>query len=119
VGRKTKVPEIDLLDLLRTKDKPFPLREIADYFEAAKDTARKAIGRARKNGHPIIPTTQGEWYIVQIKTPEQFNAVAAAIGWHSRMIHELGRIGKLARDVQDTAPARIEKQAEQLKASGE
>lgn len=119
MGRKQKIPEIDLLDMLREENRPFPLKEIAAYFDATKPTARKAASRARKNGHPIIPTNQGEWYIVKIATPEQFNAVAAAIGWSSRMQHETARIGKLARDVQDTAPARIEKQAEQLKASEE
>jgi hypothetical protein len=119
MGRKVKIPEIDLLDLVGTENREFPLKEIADYFDTTKKTAQKACSRARKNGHPIIPTNKGEYYIIRITTPEQFNAVAAAIGWSSRMQHEARRIGKIAGDVQSTATPRIERKAEQLRADDE
>jgi hypothetical protein len=118
MGRKVKVPEYELLDYLGSKDKPFPNAEIGDYFGVCKMTAREAAKRARKNGHPIIPTGEGQWLIKRITTAEQLIAVQNAIGWASDLRKEVGRIVSIASDVKDTASKRVERIAEQQTRDG-
>jgi hypothetical protein len=115
MGRNTKIGEVELLDYLGSKDRPFPLREIAGAFDVCKGTARKTVSKARKNGHPIIPTTQGEYYIVRIKTAEQLLAVLNAVGWTSRTRNELARIGRISQSIADTATKKIAREADEIK----
>ena len=118
MGRKVKVTEEDLIDYLGTEDRAFPNAEIGDYFAVCKPTIQKACKNARGNGHPIIPTGEGQWLIKRINTPEQLIAVQNAIGWASDLQLGARKLGLLAGKVRDTATKKITREAEDM-ASGE
>jgi hypothetical protein len=110
--KRNKVSEFDVVQKLQEEDRPFPLVELASYFSAAAKTIQKRISGARKNGHHIIPTTDGNWYLVKITTKEQLRAVFNAIEWEAKIAQGMATIGKVCKDTAGTAPERVVKELE-------
>ena len=82
MGTKAAVEEGDLLVFLSSKDRAFSNGEIAVRFVCSREAAASAVHRARNNGHVILPTGAGQWYLPGgIKKPDHLVAATQAQAW--------------------------------------
>jgi uncharacterized protein len=69
-----------LLDFLKSSDKPIPGSHLADILDVSRQTIVQDIAFLRKDGFEIVSTTQG--YILKLGSKTQYREVLGII--HSR-----------------------------------
>ena len=108
MGRKSKISDVELLKYLSDQECHTNM-EISVVFECTPKTARKHVNVLRADGHPIIPTSQGQRYVKKIKTKADLDCVMAAIDWTARTRTGMRLIAKVAKLVLENAPAAVRK----------